>query len=244
MKYKDVVVSAQNARKESYGNRSIDFEPCDEWLEGNQINLWTYWHGYQLKSIDKKGVDILLVGQDWGNPFDEKNTEVMSTIRRLQGGDTSAVCQGTSPTDKTMAEMFKSFGEDIDIYEKNLRLRLFFTNYSLGYRNGPETGGMTMGLMKEDKPFFDELVLAIKPKIIICLGKLTYEMVSGEKVKGFSKKLQDGIPFKATFPLKQDVVVYGVAHCGSRGRQNVGGKEKMRLAWDYIAKEFYGKYGR
>ena len=244
MKYKDVVISVQNARKKPYGNRNIDYKPCKEWLKGDQINLWTYWQGYQIRDIDEKGVDILMVGQDWGNPFDERNSEVMSRIRSIQRGDANTVYYGTSPTDKTMAEMFLTFGADIKIFEKDLRLRLFFTNYSLGYREGSETGGMTIGLMKEDKPFFDELVLAIRPKIIICLGKLTYEMVSGERVKGFSQKLQEGIPFKAPFPLRKDIVVYGVAHCGSRGQQNVGGKEKMRLAWDYIAREFKGKYGR
>ena len=35
-------------------------------LDGNQINLWTYWQGYQIKDIDI-GVDILLVGQDRRN---------------------------------------------------------------------------------------------------------------------------------------------------------------------------------
>lgn len=43
----------------------------------------------------------------------------------------------------------------------------------------------------------------------------------------------------APFPLKQDVKVYGVAHCGSRGRQNVGGIENMQKAWDYIAKDYH-----
>lgn len=240
MKYKDVVVSAQNARKEPYGNRNIDFEPCDEWLKGDQINLWTYWQGYQLKDIDEKGVDILLVGQDWGNPSAGKNAEMMERIRKIQSGDNSIQYdENPSPTDKNMAKMFKSFGEDIDISKNDPGLRLFFTNYSLGYRTCSETGGMTKELMKMDKPFFDELVLAIKPKIIICLGQLTYEMVSGQKANGFCKQLMEGTPFVTSFPLKQDVKVYGVAHCGSRGRQNVGGIENMQKAWDYIAKDYH-----
>ena len=104
---------------------------------------------------------------------------------------------------------------------------------------GSETGGMTKELMEMDKPFFDDLVLAIKPKIIICLGQLTYEMVSGQKANGFCKQLKEGKPFVAPFPLKRDVMVYGIAHCGSRGRQNVGGIENMQKAWDYIAREYY-----
>ena len=240
MNYKGVVVSAQKARKKPYGYRNIDFEPCDEWLDGDQINLWTYWQGYQLKDIDEKGVDILLVGQDWGNPKVKKNADMMERIRKIQSGDnTVRYDENPSPTDKNMAKMFKSFGEDIDISKNAPGLRLFFTNYSLGYRTGSETGGMTKELMEMDKPFFDDLVLAIKPKIIICLGQLTYEMVSGQKANGFCKQLKEGKPFVAPFPLKRDVMVYGVAHCGSRGRQNVGGIENMQKAWDYIAREYY-----
>ena len=47
-----------------------------------------------------------------------------------------------------------------------------------------------------------------------------------------------GEPFKAAFPLKPEITVYGVAYCGSRGRQNVGGLENMRKAWDKIAIEY------
>ncbi len=238
MKYKDVVRKAQNARKKAYGNRDVKFFPCQTWLDGDQINLWTYWQGYQLNDIDEKGVDILLVGQDWGNPTTEKNVDMMKRIRKIQAGDDSIrYDENASPTDKNMAKMFKSFGDDIDISKNDPGLRLFFTNYSLGYRTGSETGGMTKELMKMDKPFFDDLVLTINPKIIICLGQLTFEMVSGQTVIGFCKQLMEGKPLEACFPLMQDIKVYGVAHCGSRGRQNVGGIENMQKAWDYIAKD-------
>jgi len=39
--------------------------------------------------------------------------------------------------------------------------------------------------------------------------------------------------------LKPDIPVYGVAHCGSLGQRNVGGKDKMKLAWEKIAAEYY-----
>lgn len=78
-------------------------------------------------------------------------------------------------------------------------------------------------------------------KIIICLGQLTYEVVSRTTTKDFSKQLMTGKPFKASFPLKPEIPVYGVAHCGARGRQNVGGLENMRKAWDCIAKEYSKK---
>ncbi|MBR6150213.1 MAG: hypothetical protein IKQ25_02935 [Lachnospiraceae bacterium] len=238
MKYKDVVEKAIKARRKPYGNGV--YAPCETWLAGNQINLWTYWQGYQLKDIDENHVDVLLVGQDWGNPGLDKNADAMERIKKIQAGEKAVGYDvKLSPTDRNLAEMFKAFGEKIDISKDNPGMRLFFTNYSLGYRTGRETGGMTKGLMKEDKEFFDELVLAIQPKIIICLGKLTYEMVSGQITKDFCKRLQEGKPFKAPFPLKRDIMVYGVAHCGSRGSQNVGGPKKMKSAWNYVAEQYH-----
>ena len=239
MKYRDVVKKAQEARKTPYSGGSIEYKPCETWLRGDQINLWTYWHGYQMKDIDTKGVDILLVGQDWGNPWKENNEKVCKIIEEIQdGSETATYNEKLSVTDQTMTEMFKAFGKNIDITKKDPGIRLFFTNYSLGYRAGRETGGMTKALMRKDEEFFNDLVLAIKPKVIICLGQLTYEVVSGTTTKDFSKQLMTGKPFKAAFPLKTEIPVYGVAHYGSRGRQNVGGLENMRKAWDRIAQEY------
>ncbi len=238
MKYKDVVEKAIKARRNPYGNGM--YAPCKTWLDGNQINLWTYWQGYQLYDIDEKHVDILLVGQDWGNPELKKNADAMERIKKIQAGEKAArYDEKLSPTDKNLVELFKAFGEKIDILRDDPGMRLFFTNYSLGYRTGRETGGMTKELMEEDKEFFDELVLAIQPKIIICLGKLTYEMVSGQKVNDFCKRLSEGKPFEVPFPLKRDVMVYGVAHCGARGSRNVDGFQNMKKTWDYIAKQYW-----
>lgn len=235
MDYVQVVKEAQEERKKLYGYGKVKYVPCEIWLKGDQINLWTYWQGFQLKDIDEKGVDIMLVGQDWGNP--ERNKDVIQRIKEIRDGSKTAVYLATkSPTDRLVTEMFKVFG--VDVTKRDPGIRLFFTNYSLGYRDESETGGMTKALMKQDKEHFDKLVLAIKPKIIICLGKITYEMVSGEVTKGFVKALKEGNPFKASFPLDSSIPVYGVAHCGTRGLSNMGGTENMKKAWFKIAEEY------
>ena len=235
MTYLDVVRKAQAAERRGYGR--VQFMPCETWLAGDQINLWTYWQGYRLKDIDQKGVDILLVGQDWGNP--DRNPDVIRRIKEIQSGSEQAYFTATAnPTDKTMAEMFKVFGEGVDITKADPGLRLFFTNYSLGYRTGSETGGMAKRVMRQDAELFDDLVLAVKPKIIICLGRITYEMVAKVNANGFLKKLREGIPFRAAFPTNPTIPVYGVAHCGSRGLSNVGGADNMRKAWEKIAEEY------
>ncbi len=235
MTYSEVVEKAKSTDRIGYGK--IEFQPCRTWQNGDQINLWTYWQGYQLTDIDKRGVDILLVGQDWGNPCRDPN--VVKRIEQIQAGNENITyVANASPTDITMAEMFKVFGNNVDITKKDPGMRLFFTNYSLGYRAGSETGGMTKKVMKQDSVLFDELVLAIKPKIIICLGKLTYEMVSGTVVKNFIQQLSSGIPFKSKFSSDPKILVYGVAHCGAWGLNNVGGKENMIKAWRVIASDY------
>lgn len=235
MKYDEVVALAKKsvkARTQSEcRNHYIELSSCALWEKGDQINLWTYWQGYQLKDIDEKGVDILLVGQDWGNP--DNNPVVCKNIERIQAGDKDAFyLSNTSATDRNLIELFKIIG--CDITKKDHGKRIFFTNYSLGYRKGSETGGMTKGLMKKDIELFKELVLSIKPKIIICLGKLTFEMVTNKVAKGFLEKLKKGEPFMAQYPSEEGIMVYGVAHCGARGISNVGGIEIMRNTWERI----------
>ena len=240
MKYLEAVEKAKKVIKNriQYGNNRVKYSPCELWLNGTEINLWTYWQGWRLKDIDEKGVDILVVGQDWGSP--SRNHRTIECIRKMQAGDKDVLYPSESRTDKTMQKMFEAFRKDIDIFDANPSLRLFFTNYSLGYRaeGCSESGGMTKTLLRQDSALFDDLVEALNPKIIICLGKLTFEVVTGTVVKDFVKRLQAGNPCKAPFPKNPNIMVYGVAHCGARGLNNVGGEANMRLAWNKIAEEY------
>lgn len=237
MKYLEVVRKAQKEVKKRgvYGNSKLLLYACDTWLNGDQINLWTYWQGYQYNDIDDKGIDILLVGQDWGNP--DKDKETITRIEAIQSGKCDVSYNDhASITDLHLIELFQCFG--CDIRKSDPDLRLFFTNYSLGYRKGSEQGNMTKTLLLEDKRFFDELVSAIKPKIIICLGQLTYEVVTEQKTKNFKGQLIKGIPFVSHFPKIGNIKVYGVAHCGALGTNNVGGMSNMIKTWNVIARDF------
>lgn len=247
MSYAKVVKEAQkeiSGRKQNAADKLI-LTACDTWKKGDQINLWTYWQGFQFDDIDEKGIDILLVGQDWGNPDKRKASELCGRIEQLQSGkiEFAYIKEGASATDRNLAELFEIFG--CDIYTRNPGKRLFFTNYVLGYRTGDqsESGGMTEALMLRDKGLFDKLVLSIKPKIIICLGKITFEAVSGTRATDFIKTLQNGKPYKAYFQGDNSIPVYGVAHSGAWGKRNVGGMENMKKNWRIIAEEYREKYG-
>lgn len=232
MTYEEVVAKAKVSVKKRGIYGEIKLTDCEEWQAGNQINLWSYWQGYQIEDIDQ-GIDILLVGQDWGNPV--SNPKIMKLIRDIQTGDNNHTYAdlATSATDRNLKALFKIFKCDID--SSNPGKRILFTNYCLGYRTGSETGGMTKSLMDMDEELFKNLVDAVKPKIIICLGKITYEAVTGTTANDYVKLLKQGIPFQANFKYDKDVKAYGVAHCGARGVSNVGGIDAMYSAWKKIA---------
>ena len=97
---------------------------------------------------------------------------------------------------------------------------------------------MTKALLKEDESFFDDLVRALKPKIIIYLGKITFEAVTREKASGFVEQLSAGKPLVSSSPVCKNIKVYGVAHCGALGANNVGGMPVMLKTWKSIAKDY------
>ncbi len=85
MTYKEVVEKAKKTleKRGEYNDGDVFLNACSLWLKGDQINLWSYWQGQQIEDIDN-GVDILLVGQDWGNP--EWDKKVADNIALTQAG--------------------------------------------------------------------------------------------------------------------------------------------------------------
>ena len=81
-------------------------------------------------------------------------------------------------------------------------------------------------------------LILIKPKIIICLGRLTFEVVAGKTEADFLKKLKTGEPCRSYYYQDKSIPIYGVAHCGARGTSNIGGMAKMQETWEKIAEEY------
>ena len=233
MTYSEVVKKAKQelAKRGEHRAGGVELYACKLWENGDQINLWSYWQGYQIEDIDQ-GIDILLVGQDWGNP--EWDKDVANRIEKIQNGEDASYCEKLlSPTDKNLIELFEELG--CKITDRNPGKRILFTNYCLGYRKGKQTGGLKPKALALDKELFDDLVKAVHPKTIICLGKITYEAVTSEKVVDYVKHLKDGQPFISSYPGNSEIKVFGVPHCGARGSSNVGGINKMKEIWGKIA---------
>ena len=64
-------------------NSNVTLKGCDYCRE---INLWTYWQGLGYAENTPE-IDILLVGQDWGNPNNPSQTvENIKTINMEMTG--------------------------------------------------------------------------------------------------------------------------------------------------------------
>ncbi len=75
------------------------------WERGDQINLWTYYQGYQIKDLEKE-IDILLVGQDWGN--EELQKDLVERIQRFIAGENLFCYENTkNATDKMLVSLFR-----------------------------------------------------------------------------------------------------------------------------------------
>lgn len=237
-----------------------DEELAMEWFDlCKEVNLWTYWQGRGVKNVD-----ILVVGQDWGNPTQDKKATRMliDNIKKINLGELEANClygiKSPYATDRNLRDLFRELkcGEDVlypDII-KNRYDNLFFTNFCLGYRKGKESGGMTKKVMMRDSEFFKELVEILKPKIIICLGKDTYECVvktmKGKEINNSSTDYWNMLnKYDNKEILKDGTIIYGMGHCGSFGvninrkkfDQNVfpelasySGKDLMKRDWQAV----------
>ena len=196
--------------------------PALHWcIECEQINLWTYWQG----SLDAK---IMLVGQDWGSPWDDVSTATMERISLVNDGDIEQFFpiltgKNVNPTDGNLTKLFRVLGYDLKKKEPDL----FFTNFILGYRDHGTSGGFRQQWVRDDAPYFKRLAEIVEPETIICLGKNTFEGVmfaltgKMERIRGFNRFLDSGENYRTiAFPSGKPVRVYAVAHCGTIGTMN------------------------
>lgn len=185
-----------------------------------EINLWTYWQGRgNLRA------EIMLVGQDWGNPWDISMQDFMNKLALAGEGPIRGYMENNkNPTDNNLVELFKELHYDIT---KPCQ-ELFFTNFVLGYRNNKISGNFQRRWAEKDSQYFNRLVDIIKPKVILCLGKSTFEAVikayhvtPRPKIKGYNTFIQSNDnPQKIVLENGQNVHVFALAHCGAIGTMN------------------------
>ena len=231
--------------------KPVVVESCD--YLGNQINLWSYWQG----SLNAK---VLLVGQDWGtiNPKSDsdkhRNERTRENVQKMDRGEPAGYFDGIDDkirfkTDTFIIELFKELGNKYnDVTLKNNDL--FFTNLCLGYRSEGNSQGFRVKWLRDDVKYlcgFDEsdgqkvkhisgLLEIIKPDVVICLGKKTYEVLvqqydralyddikngTAELAKtDFFKRLDQKCNYMTIQIGDKEIRFYGVAHPGPLGIAN------------------------
>lgn len=220
-------------------------EECEE------INLWTYWQG---RNNPNHKADILLVGQDWASPWENGNlrsylADILSFNEGCSQRYIDAIKNNSSPTDVMLVKLFNCLGDEYNPYLAN-NTKLFFTNLCLGYRSHGASRGLYKSRLNDDVPFIEELIKIVDPKLIVCLGKDTYEAftkktksVSVSLEKNFYKRFVGGMNY-AMYAGK--IPVYGQAHPGPFGASNrkyynvnpedddKTGEELMLKDWTYM----------
>jgi hypothetical protein len=245
--YLDLVSRVRNDYKEaSKSNGKIELGWCDDdkIADDNlcrEINLWTYWQGWNYAQRESH-IHILLIGQDWGNPYSQNEAGTIENIRMMNYGTDVAYynnCKHKMPTDKNIIDFFDYIG-----YSHIDKIRysdLFFTNFNLGYRTAQSSGGMTSKLMDMDAQYNMELIDILKPDKILCLGetvvKATTKLLlnSTPKYKTFNTYI-NGKPILTYQGKDYTSQIYPLFHPGNNGvkRNRIGGYQQHLNDWKRI----------
>lgn len=198
------------------------FQPCKE------INLWTYWQGFRAMAPK-----ILVLGQDFGCPFGSafgEEADYVEMIRKTEqdGGLHYFDVYGDkriSVTDINLAALLKSLDCGYDDVIGQRYDDIFFTNVCLGYRNNKNSGAFQKVWITDiEKNVYPKLLDILKPSVIVCLGKHTYDAfleVMGEEDIRSRKDFNEFIEKNCKCPfLIKDIPVFAVAHCGAMGTLN------------------------
>ena len=241
-RYRDLVKRA----RASYPIYDDTQEPSKDELywckECNEINLWTYWQGR-----GHLNARLMLVGQDWGHPWDSSCEGFMKKVENTVPGPVPNYMEGnTNPTDNNLKILFSELHKDISKPCEDL----FFTNFVLGYRTGKISGNFKKAWADKDSEHFKELVNIIEPKVVLCLGRSTYEAVMQalepdkkpliRRYNAFIESKDN--PRTVYLESGKELAVFALAHCGAIGtmNRNRGRKVGDRLE---LQREDWGRVG-
>lgn len=201
----------------SYVDEKLRLYWCDDCEE---INLWTYWQG--RGNLNAK---IMLVGQDWGCPWDSNYQPTLAQIQKANCHKEYAYLDNNpSRTDENLVKLFDELGYDIT----KPCMDLFFTNLVLGYRNKGLSGGYQKTWAKQDKCYFKELADIIAPKVILCLGRSTFEGVLSafditlsSRIRSYNTFIESrNNPVAISLENGNTAYIFALAHCGAMGTLN------------------------
>ena len=165
----------------------------------NEVNFWAYWEGGRTH-LD---ADILMVGQDWGSI--DYSDEPISGVMRENSSDLKSFCymkNNKNTTNQNICDLLQVMFPTVDFRKDcNTQAQLFFTNFVPWYREAGAniSGGYDKSWKEPSTEFFRKLVSIIEPKIIMCLGRKTYNNVCDalylhgvKKGKNYTEIIENG----------------------------------------------------
>ena len=178
----------------------------------------------------------MLVGQDWGCPWDTPSVATMKNVCDMNCGKVVSYMRGNdSITDRNLIQLFRTIGFDILSDDP----KLFFTNLVTGYRLQGTSGGFKATWANADAPFFRRLVDIIHPSVLLCLGKDTFRCTLRALglqrlpvIRNYNRFIESSEnPVQIHLCDDETAFVFAFAHCGVMGtlNRNRGTNEKASL---------------
>lgn len=169
------------------------------------LNPWAAWQG-------NLNADILFIGQDFSDEEYFKENFENNWKKEID-----------SPTNKSLKELFSLLDINIQLptIESNQAHKLYFTNAILGIkRNGMSAKVYPKYYEKTSHLFTKRLINIIKPKYIIVMGAVAYNMICKLYNQTIEKKLSSAIDKNGTLKLDNHTQLFVVAHCSGLGKRN------------------------
>lgn len=241
-KYIELVQSVKQKYKYNQDDETSKFIWCD--LENDEdlckeINLWTYWQGWNYAENTPK-IKYLLIGQDFGPSAKEEKKGTIANVRRLNSGEDTAMFQDNvnldsrdAKTDKSLVELFEVIG--YPSINENRYSDLFFCNFCLGYRKHNYTGSFSKRDFIADRQYIKELIDILEPEHIICLGHdVSIETIRLLVNPNYPDKSMDELIAANDISNYNGSIIHPMAHPGFWGVRNRGGIEKVIEDWKII----------
>ncbi len=197
----------------------------------NEIGQWTA--SYTPTSKGSLNAKIVILGQDWGT-IEEYNNFINSG--EIGKSPTSEYEFNTSPTNKNLEIGLKEIDKEVDLKEGDFG-ECFMTNEILCYKAGNMSAKIDNRCYKNcTEKFLNALLEIIQPKIIIVLGKATFNALvkngkdnnlfkdkknAYKKNWGYNKTIEYGLEGNFIYSVGNvEILVFPMAHTGALGVLN------------------------
>lgn len=194
-------------------------------FELNHVDGWEAWHS----DLD---ADIMLVGQDFSD---------VDGLLRDEGKIEKVIGKYKNDTNKYLEILFKR-GLGIDIghpISPNKSNKLFFTNALVGLKkDGMQAKINPLLVYKSAETFLKPLIEIIQPKAIIALGQLAFNSIYFINFGKLTPNVDYNLAFEKhvakQFITPNNIKIFPVYHCGSRGIKMNRNEEKQIEDWKQI----------